>query len=94
MVLFLLTSLVCLFLTEGEHTLTKTIVTSKIGKLASFTKKRSTCIGCKALLDDEGDNQRSIASLHKAVFSNYGWHMSEVCKHKTSLYEDGFILDI
>ena len=47
--------IICLFLTEGEHTLTKTIVTSKIGKLALFTKKRSTCIGCKALLDDEGE---------------------------------------
>ena len=42
------------FLAEGQHTLTKTIVTSKVGKLAMFTKKRSTCIGCKSVLDNDG----------------------------------------
>ncbi|EDO49294.1 predicted protein [Nematostella vectensis] len=41
-------------LLKGEHTRTKTIVTSTVGKLSMFTKKRSTCIGCKALLDDDG----------------------------------------
>lgn len=41
-------------LLKGQHTLTKTIVTSKVGKLAMFTKKRSTCIGCKSVLDDDG----------------------------------------
>jgi hypothetical protein len=38
----------------GEHTLTKTVVTSKIGGLAAFTKKRETCIGCKTPLDKAG----------------------------------------
>ena len=38
---------------KGEHTLTKTVVHSTIGGLAAFTKKRSTCIGCKALLPKE-----------------------------------------
>lgn len=37
---------------EGQHTLTKTIVTSKVSKLAMFTKKRETCLGCKAVLDN------------------------------------------
>lgn len=46
----------CNFFAEGQHTLTKTIVTSKVGKLAMFTKKRSTCIGCKAVLDDDGED--------------------------------------
>ncbi|XP_074639008.1 DNA polymerase delta catalytic subunit-like [Acropora palmata] len=41
-------------LLKGQHTLTKTIVTSKVGKLAMFTKKRSTCIGCKSVLDNDG----------------------------------------
>ena len=36
---------------DGEHTRCKTRVTSKIGGLAAFTKKRETCIGCKAPLD-------------------------------------------
>ncbi|XP_033645764.1 DNA polymerase delta catalytic subunit-like [Asterias rubens] len=36
---------------KGEHTLAKTKVTSKIGGLMAFTKKRSTCIGCKTPLE-------------------------------------------
>lgn len=38
----------------GEHTRTKIVVTSKIGALSAFTKKKSTCIGCRSLLDKEG----------------------------------------
>ncbi|XP_038073586.1 DNA polymerase delta catalytic subunit-like [Patiria miniata] len=38
---------------KGEHTLTKTKVTSKIGGLMAFAKKRSTCIGCKTPLDKD-----------------------------------------
>ena len=34
-------------LLRGEHTLTKTVVTSKVGALTAFTKKKETCIGCK-----------------------------------------------
>jgi len=37
----------------GDHTLTKVKVTSKVGALASFTKKRATCVGCRTLLKDE-----------------------------------------
>ena len=39
---------------EGNHTMSRTVKTSSLGKLAAFTKKRSTCIGCKAVLDTEG----------------------------------------
>jgi len=42
-------------LAEGEHTRTKTMVASKVGGLAAFTKKRETCIGCKTPLDKQGD---------------------------------------
>lgn len=38
----------------GDHTRTKIVMTSKIGGLTAFTKKRSTCIGCKTPLDKEG----------------------------------------
>lgn len=41
-------------LLRGTHTMSKTVKTSSLGKLAAFTKKRSSCIGCKAVLDDEG----------------------------------------
>ena len=46
---------VCNALTEGEHTRTKTMVASKVGGLAAFTKKRETCIGCKTPLDKQGN---------------------------------------
>ena len=37
-------------LLKGEHTRTKTIATSRVGALIAFTKKKETCIGCKAVL--------------------------------------------
>lgn len=43
-----------MILSGGEHTRTKTVVTSKVGGLAAFTKKKSKCIGCKAVLEVEG----------------------------------------
>jgi len=42
-------------LPEGSHTLSKTVVTSSggFGMMAKFTKKKSTCIGCRAVLEKE-----------------------------------------
>jgi DNA polymerase delta subunit 1 len=37
-------------LLRGEHTRTKTMVTSKVGALAAFTKKKETCLGCRSVL--------------------------------------------
>uniref|UniRef100_A0A8D8ACP3 DNA polymerase n=1 Tax=Culex pipiens TaxID=7175 RepID=A0A8D8ACP3_CULPI len=37
-------------LLRGDHTRTRAVVTSKVGALAAFTKKRDACLGCKALL--------------------------------------------
>lgn len=37
-------------LLKGEHTRTKTVVTSRVGALAAFTRKKETCIGCRAVL--------------------------------------------
>jgi len=41
-------------LLRGEHTRTKTVVMSKVGGLAAFTKKKLTCIGCKTPIDGNG----------------------------------------
>ena len=38
---------------DGDHTRTRSIVTSKIGGLAGFTMKKSTCVGCKTVLPDD-----------------------------------------
>lgn len=39
---------------EGDHTRCKTVLTSKVGGLMAFAQKRSTCIGCKAVLKTDG----------------------------------------
>lgn len=59
---------VCCCCSEGEHTRTKTIVTSTVGKLSMFTKKRSTCIGCKSSLDDESKSSLTFVFLFVVVF--------------------------
>uniref|UniRef100_V9KAT7 DNA polymerase n=1 Tax=Callorhinchus milii TaxID=7868 RepID=V9KAT7_CALMI len=41
-------------LLKGDHTRCKTVLTAKIGGLMAFAKKRNTCIGCKAVLNDDG----------------------------------------
>lgn len=68
----------CNFFAEGQHTLTKTIVTSKVGKLAMFTKKRSTCIGCKAVLDDDGEDDMPwtvLIEIRKLCCSGNSMHV-------------------
>ncbi|XP_033225381.1 DNA polymerase delta catalytic subunit isoform X2 [Belonocnema kinseyi] len=40
-------------LLKGEHTRTKTIATSRVGALVAFTRKKETCIGCKAVLTQD-----------------------------------------
>ena len=40
-------------LLKGDHTRIKVQVTSKVGALSVFTKKRSQCLGCKTPLDND-----------------------------------------
>jgi DNA polymerase delta subunit 1 len=35
---------------EGEHTLSKTKTTSKVGAMTAFTVKREACLGCRTPL--------------------------------------------
>jgi len=42
------------YVLDGDHTRVKTVVMSKVGGLAAFTKKRVTCVGCRAALDSKG----------------------------------------
>lgn len=41
-------------LLRGDHTRVRKVVTSKIGGLMAFAKKRETCIGCKSILKRSG----------------------------------------
>ena len=47
-------------LLKGQHTLTKTVMTSKVGALSAFTKKKATCIGCKVPLDNNASQQTAV----------------------------------
>ncbi|XP_064480973.1 DNA polymerase delta catalytic subunit-like isoform X2 [Ornithodoros turicata] len=66
-------------LLRGDHTRTKTVVHSKVGALAAFTKKRSTCIGCRAVLDNETAAVCAHCKLREAEI-----YLVEV-EHQTSL---------
>lgn len=44
----------CLFMSGGDHTRTKAVVTSRVGALSAFTRRKETCLGCKAVLSEVG----------------------------------------
>ncbi|KAM4704499.1 DNA polymerase delta catalytic subunit [Rhinophrynus dorsalis] len=86
-------------LLKGEHTRCKTVLTSKIGGLMAFAKKRSTCIGCKATLNHDGAVcnycKQKESELHQKEISHLGaleekfsrlWTQCQRCQG--SLHED------
>lgn len=56
---FSVTWIISLIILDGEHTTVKTVVTSKVGGLASFITKKDKCIGCKTVLQEQG-KQKTI----------------------------------
>ncbi|KAM4651111.1 DNA polymerase delta catalytic subunit [Discoglossus pictus] len=86
-------------LLKGEHTRCKTVLTSKVGGLMAFAKKRSTCIGCKASLNHDGAVcnycKERESELHQKEISHLGsleekfsrlWTQCQRCQG--SLHED------
>ncbi|KAG1674520.1 DNA polymerase delta catalytic subunit [Nymphon striatum] len=63
-------------LLRGDHTRTKIVVTSKVGALSAFTKKRSTCIGCKALLDNEGAVCKYCKVKESEIYQDEIFHLN------------------
>nr|BAJ78732.1 DNA polymerase delta catalytic subunit [Metriocampa sp. 44] len=85
-------------LLRGDHTRTKIVVTSKVGAMAAFTRRRAACIGCRAILKDENDAccahcaegevyQREVAGMRtlQERFSRL-WTQCQRCQG--SLHED------
>jgi len=73
-------------LLKGEHTLTKTVMTSKVGALSAFTKKKATCIGCKVPLDNSASQQTAVCRhCQPKISSIYQKEMSQL-----SALEDKF----
>uniref|UniRef100_A0A673VRT0 DNA polymerase n=1 Tax=Salmo trutta TaxID=8032 RepID=A0A673VRT0_SALTR len=68
-------------LLKGDHTRCKTVLTSRVGGLMAFATRRSACIGCRAVLKNDGERltleerfsrlwtqcQRCQGSLHEDV---------------------------
>nr|XP_054761921.1 DNA polymerase delta catalytic subunit-like [Lytechinus pictus]XP_054761922.1 DNA polymerase delta catalytic subunit-like [Lytechinus pictus] len=87
-------------LLKGEHTRAKTQVTSKIGGLMAFAKKRSKCLGCKMGLDQDGialckfckANESSIyqkeISQLAALEEKFGRLWTQCQRCQGSLHED------
>ncbi|XP_011645822.1 DNA polymerase delta catalytic subunit isoform X2 [Pogonomyrmex barbatus] len=44
-------------LLKGDHTRTRCIATSQVGALAAFTRKKETCLGCKAVLPPDREDK-------------------------------------
>lgn len=65
---------------EGDHTRCKTVLTSKIGGLMAFAQKRSTCIGCKAVLKTDGVCL-CVCSEFWDLFFYFDFHLNEVRCH-------------
>lgn len=66
-------------LLEGSHTLSRTKVTSSVGGLAGFAKKRNTCIGCKAVLDRDHANDavcQHCRENESAIYQREMLHLS------------------
>lgn len=55
-------------LLRGDHTRTKTVVTSKVSALAAFTTKKATCINCKVPLEGSGAVCRYCKPKESAIY--------------------------
>ncbi|GIY06379.1 DNA polymerase delta catalytic subunit [Caerostris extrusa] len=55
----------------GDHTRTKIVVTSKIGALSAFTKKKSTCIGYEAVCDHCKPKESEIYQTEMAYLNSF-----------------------
>nr|CAI5856955.1 unnamed protein product [Callosobruchus analis] len=72
-------------LLRGEHTRKRTVVTSKVGALAAFTKKKEVCIGCKSVLTKDYENE-AVCSYCKPKEGVI--YQQELCHHR--MLEDRF----
>ncbi|XP_030767293.1 DNA polymerase delta catalytic subunit [Sitophilus oryzae] len=72
-------------LLRGEHTRTRTVVTSKVGALSAFTQKKETCLGCKSVLPKGYENEAVCAHCKPKEASIF---QQELCHHR--MLEDRF----
>lgn len=89
-------------LLRGDHTRTRTLVTSRIGALSAFTKKKETCIGCKSVLPNgyekeavcnhckpkEGELYQQELSHHRMLEDRFSQLYTECQRCQGSLHEE------
>ncbi|XP_056636918.1 DNA polymerase delta catalytic subunit [Diorhabda sublineata] len=89
-------------LLKGEHTRSKTMVTSKVGALAAFTKKKEVCVGCKSVLTKdyeleavcgyckpkESNIYQQELSHHRMLENRYASLFTECQRCQGSLFEE------
>jgi len=67
-------------LLKGDHTRTKCIATSQVGALAAFTRKKETCLGCKAVLPP--DREEKAVCKHCEPQEAELFHNELLAQHK------------
>ncbi|XP_014486988.1 PREDICTED: DNA polymerase delta catalytic subunit isoform X2 [Dinoponera quadriceps] len=67
-------------LLKGDHTRTKCIATSQVGALAAFTRKKETCLGCKAVLPV--DREDKAVCKHCESYESELFHTELQDQHK------------
>ncbi|XP_063157019.1 DNA polymerase delta catalytic subunit isoform X1 [Candoia aspera] len=63
-------------LLKGEHTRCKTVLTAKVGGLMAFATKRSTCIGCRAVLNHHGAVCKFCLDRQSELYQKEVTHLS------------------
>lgn len=79
-----------LFTLEGDHTrVVKKVVSTKVGGLLAFTKKKSTCVGCKSVLSHDGavcsHCQSRESHIYQKEVSDYDVTIMCLCAHRLNL---------
>uniref|UniRef100_A0A8D2IPF1 DNA polymerase n=1 Tax=Varanus komodoensis TaxID=61221 RepID=A0A8D2IPF1_VARKO len=65
-------------LLKGEHTRCKTVLTAKVGGLMAFATKRSTCIGCRAVLSHHGAVCKFCLGRQSELYQKEVTHLSSL----------------
>ncbi|KAH0626687.1 hypothetical protein JD844_001794 [Phrynosoma platyrhinos] len=65
-------------LLKGEHTRCKTVLTAKVGGLMAFATKRSTCIGCRAVLNHHGAVCKFCLDRQSELYQKEVTHLSSL----------------
>ncbi|PWA33263.1 hypothetical protein CCH79_00013575 [Gambusia affinis] len=73
-------------LLKGDHTRCKTVLTSKVGGLMAFAQKRSTCIGCKAVLKTDAAVCDFCKNKESELYQKEIFHLNALEEHFSRLW--------